>query len=73
MNKLSNFVKNQRKDMACTQEEYAPMIGISVPTLVKIENGKKVGLATCKKLADIYKLPTKLIRRMMLNEDYEQE
>jgi transcriptional regulator with XRE-family HTH domain len=73
MNKLSSFVENKRKDLALTQVEYAEKLGISTPTLVNIEGGKKVGMRTLKKLAEYYNLSTKLVRRMMLIEDNEQE
>lgn len=74
MNNLSKFVKDKRQDLAMTQDDYAKLLDVSTPTLIKIEQGQKVGLATVRLLADYYKLEPRHIRRMMLigNENKEE-
>lgn len=73
MNNLSKFVKDKRQDLAMTQDDYAKLLDVSTPTLIKIEQGQRVGLATVRLLADYYKLEPRHIRRMMLigNENEE--
>lgn len=74
MNKLSTFVKDKRQDLAMTQDDYAKLLDVSTPTLIKIEQGQKVGLATVRLLADYYKLEPRHIRRMMIiGNDQEKE
>jgi transcriptional regulator with XRE-family HTH domain len=73
MKKLSVFVKNNRLDIGLTQFEYAKKLDITMPTLAKIEHDKTVGLNTLKKLSKYYNLSIKLLRRMMIVEDNEQE
>lgn len=71
MNKLSKFVKEKRLDLAMTQDDYAFMLKMSKPTLIKIEQGKCVGLQTLKKLNNYYGLSVRLLRRWMIVEDNE--
>ena len=40
MNELSNFVKNRRKQLNLTQEEFAEKAGVALTVIRKIEQGK---------------------------------
>ncbi|SOE23140.1 transcriptional regulator, y4mF family [Spirosomataceae bacterium TFI 002] len=40
MNKLSHFVKNRRKQLNLTQEEFAEKAGVALTVIRKIEQGK---------------------------------
>ena len=41
MNQLSEFVKNKRKQLALTQEEFAEKAGVALTVIRKIEQGKE--------------------------------
>lgn len=41
MNELSNFVKNRRKQLNLTQEEFAEKAGVALTVIRKIEQGKE--------------------------------
>ena len=73
MNRLSQFIREKRKDELISQENFAKKIGISVVTLSKIESSSKVGFKTLHKIAEYFNIPTKNVRRMMILEDNEQE
>lgn len=71
---LKTFVKNKRLDVGMNQETYAQKIGISPPTLNRIEQGKKIGIFTLRALSCFYGLEVKILRKLMLNnglENYE--
>ena len=40
MNELSDFVKNRRKQLNLTQEEFAEKAGVALTVIRKIEQGK---------------------------------
>jgi len=71
MSQLGNFVKKHRLDANKTQEEYALMLGMSKPTVIKIEQGKYLGMQTLRKLSAYYNVSVKLLRRWMIFEDNE--
>jgi len=68
MNKLGDFIRNKRKNLALTQIEYADKIGITAVTLSKIENGEEIGSNVLKKLAEFTNISPKVLREMMLYE-----
>jgi len=41
MNRLSEFVKNKRKQLGLTQEEFAEKAGVALTVIRKIEQGKE--------------------------------
>ena len=41
MSELSTFVKNRRKQLALTQEEFAEKAGVALTVVRKIEQGKE--------------------------------
>ncbi|WP_026904909.1 helix-turn-helix domain-containing protein [Pedobacter glucosidilyticus] len=41
MNPLADFVKNRRKQLKCTQEEFAAKAGVALTVIRKIEQGKE--------------------------------
>jgi len=41
MNQLSEFVKNKRKQLGLTQEEFADKAGVALTVIRKIEQGKE--------------------------------
>ena len=41
MNPLSKFVKNKRKQLGLTQEEFADKAGVALTVIRKIEQGKE--------------------------------
>ena len=41
MNKLSEFVKNKRKQLSLTQEEFSEKAGVALTVIRKIEQGKE--------------------------------
>ena len=41
MNQLSEFVKNKRKKLALTQEQFADRAGVALTVIRKIEQGKE--------------------------------
>lgn len=41
MNNLSDFVKNRRKRLGLTQEEFADKAGVALTVIRKIEQGKE--------------------------------
>jgi len=69
MNELGRYIRNHRLDSAMTQEEFSYKIKVTNVTMSHLENGQRVGAKTLKKLSVYLKLPTKALRRMMLNED----
>jgi len=71
MSQLGNFVKKHRLDANKTQEEYALMLDMSKPTVIKIEQGKCLGMQTLRKLSAYYNVSVKLLRRWMIFEDNE--
>lgn len=73
LNKLGEFIKNKRKNLALTQVEYAEKIGITNVTLSKIEQGEEIGTVVLRKLARFTNVSPKVLREMMLYEINEQE
>jgi transcriptional regulator with XRE-family HTH domain len=69
MNKLSDFIREKRLDEAMTQQEFAGRLGITNVTLSGIENGKRIGAKTLKILGEYLQMPTKELRRLMLDEN----
>lgn len=41
MNQLADFVKNRRKKLSLTQEEFAEKAGVALTVIRKIEQGKE--------------------------------
>lgn len=52
--KLSEFVKMRREERGWTQKELAKYLGISVPVVIYLEQGRSVGLSTKKKVAKLF-------------------
>lgn len=69
MNKLQVLVKGTRLKLVQTQEEFAESVGISIPTLVSIEKGKKVYFNVLKKLATYFKIDVQKLYEMQFEED----
>ncbi len=68
-NKLGNFIRNKRLDMAYNQKMLAEKIGITYVSLSKIENGQHCGSCIIRKLAKYFNLPTVEIRKLMLSQE----
>lgn len=68
MNQLALRVREERKNRALTQLEFAAAVGLNAITISNIENGKKVGFKVIKSLAKELKLDTSEIRELMLAE-----
>ena len=56
MNQLQKKIRSDRKKMAMTQEEFAAYVGISMISVVRIEQGLMVSSNLAKKLAYHYKV-----------------
>ena len=69
MNKLSIMVKEERKNLALTQEQFAKKLNLSNVSICHIENGKEMGSKVIKKLSKYFKLKTKYIRELMLTKE----
>ena len=52
--KTGKIVREIRKNMGLTQEEFAESIGISNTYLAMIESGKRQGKLVIRKIADVY-------------------
>jgi len=59
---MNNFVVKLRKTNKLSQEEFAKRIGISRPTLVSIEKGKRdLTLSELKKISVLFDIPAEII------------
>lgn len=68
MNILGKKLKEERKNLCMTHNEFSKKLGFSYVTLIKIEKGEYVGPKTIKALANYYNVSTRVIRKEMLTE-----
>lgn len=69
MNALAKLVKEERKNLALTQAEFAKKLGLTAVSICQIENGKIMGSTVIKKLSKYFKLQTREIRYLMLKKE----
>lgn len=69
MNKLGLMVKEERANLALTQEELAKKLRLSNVSVCHVEQGKLVGSKIIKKLAKYFKISTAEIRKLMLTKE----
>lgn len=69
MNKLGLMVKEERANLALTQEEFAKKLRLSNVSICHVESGKFVGSKIIKKLANHFKISTTEIRKLMLTKE----
>lgn len=71
---IGSFIKNQINKISLTREEVAKKIGISRPTLNKIESGKaNLELPQAKKLAEIFNISLDDLYECRDSNDFEIE
>jgi len=59
---IENLIKNLRKSNKLSQDELAKKMGISRPTLISIEKGKRdIMLGELKKISDTFDIPIQII------------
>lgn len=68
MNELAAMVREERKNLALSQEQFAKKLCLSTVSVSSLENGKEMGSKVIKKLAKHFKMQTKEIRNLMLTK-----
>ena len=68
MNKLAQFVKNDRMCEVLTQDAYAERVGIAYATLNRLENGHAVKINVLRKLSFYYNIDKRELYKMMITE-----
>lgn len=66
--KLSQFVKIERMKRGWDQKTMAKEMGVSVPIISYIENGRKIGIKTMKKISSILNTDLKYIVKLSYAE-----
>lgn len=71
MNELAKKIRERRLEEALSQSDLAQKIGVTSVTVSRVERGISVGSNTIRKLSVFLDLDTRIVRNLMLKENYE--
>jgi transcriptional regulator with XRE-family HTH domain len=71
MNELAKKIRERRLEEALSQSDLAQKIGVTSVTVSRVERGISVGSNTIRKLSFFLDLDTRIVRNLMLKENYE--
>jgi len=71
MNELAKKIRERRLEEALSQSDLAQKIGVTSVTVSRVERGISVGSNTIRKLSGFLDLDTRIVRNLMLKENYE--
>ena len=71
MNELAKKIRERRLEEALSQSDLAQKIGVTSVTVSRVERGISVGSNTIRKLSGFLDLDTRIFRKLMLKENYE--
>jgi transcriptional regulator with XRE-family HTH domain len=66
---LGNAIKELRKNKKLSQEKLAELAGIRQASLSQIENGKRPGIETLKRISNALQVPESMIYIMGMEKD----
>ena len=70
MNELAKKIRERRLEEALSQSDLAQKIGVTSVTVSRVERGISVGSNTIRKLSVFLDLDTRIVRYLMLKENY---
>jgi len=71
MNELAKKIRERRLEEALSQSDLAQKIGVTSVTVSRVERGISVGSNTIRKLSFFLDFNTRIVRNLMLKENYE--
>lgn len=71
MNELAKKIRERRLEEALSQSDLAQKIGVTSVTVSRVERGISVGSNTIRKFSVFLDLDTRIVRNLMLKENYE--